>query len=96
VRSEDPLADVQQALDRAEEGDRRAQVVLGANWRHDSRALAARLHRSPLAEIIQQHYELEFIHVGFYELDRAVRSESLRDRSGNAPRIESGVNIASM
>jgi hypothetical protein len=65
--SADPLADVQQALERADEANRRALVVLGANWCHDSRALAARLHRSPLAEVIQEHYELIFVDVGFYE-----------------------------
>ena len=70
--SENPLADVQQALARAGESDKRALIVLGANWCHDSRALAARLHRSPLKEVIQQHYELLFVDVGFYELDRAV------------------------
>jgi len=65
--SADAIADVQQALSRAEDGDRLALVVLGANWCHDSRALASRLHRSPLAETIQQHYELVFVDVGFYE-----------------------------
>jgi len=70
--SVDPLADVQQALGRADDGDRLALVVLGANWCHDSRALASRLHRPPLAELIQQHYELVFVDVGFYEKGRAV------------------------
>ena len=70
--STDPLADVQQALSRAEKSDRLALVVLGANWCHDSRALASRLHTSPLAELIQQHYELVFVDVGFYEKGREV------------------------
>jgi thiol-disulfide isomerase/thioredoxin len=70
--SVDPLADVQQALSRAEKSDRLALVVLGANWCHDSRALAARLHRPPLAEIIQQHYELVFVDVGFLDKGRDV------------------------
>ncbi len=70
--SEDPLADVQQALDRAEESDRLALVVLGANWCHDSRALASRLYRPPLAALIQQHYELVFVDVGYYEKGREV------------------------
>jgi len=73
--SADPLADVQQALGRAADGDRRALVVLGANWCHDSRALASRLHRSPLAEVIQQHYELVFVDVGFYEKGRSVTQQ---------------------
>jgi thiol-disulfide isomerase/thioredoxin len=68
----DPLADVQQALDRAEKSDRLALVVLGANWCHDSRALASRLNQSPLAELIEQHYELVFVDVGYYETGREV------------------------
>ena len=70
--SVDPLADVQQALGRADDGDRLALVVLGANWCHDSRALASRLQRPPLAELIQQHYELVFVDVGFLDKGRAV------------------------
>jgi thiol-disulfide isomerase/thioredoxin len=63
---------VQQALGRAEKSDRLALVVLGANWCHDSRALASRLYSPPLAESIQQHYELVFVDVGFYEKGRDV------------------------
>ena len=70
--SADPLADVQQAISRAEEDDRLALVVLGANWCHDSRALAARLHRSPLAEVIQENYELVFVDVGYLDKGRDV------------------------
>ena len=70
--SVDPIADVQQALSRADDGDRLALVVLGANWCHDSRALASRLHSPPLAELIQQHYELVFVDVGYYDKGRAV------------------------
>jgi thiol-disulfide isomerase/thioredoxin len=73
--SDDPLADVQRAISTAGVTERRALVVLGANWCHDSRALAARLHRSPLAEVIQQHYELVFVDVGYYEKGRAVAQQ---------------------
>jgi len=70
--SPDPVSDVQEALGRADDGGRLALVVLGANWCHDSRALASRLHLSPLAEVIQQHYELVFVDVGFLDKGRAV------------------------
>jgi thiol-disulfide isomerase/thioredoxin len=70
--SDDALADVQQALSRASDNDKLALVVLGANWCHDSRALAARLYRSPLAETIEQNYELVFVDVGYYEQGRDV------------------------
>jgi thiol-disulfide isomerase/thioredoxin len=73
--SANALADVQRALDRAEDGDRLALVVLGANWCHDSRALASRLHSPPLAELIQQHYELVFVDAGFLDKGRAVMQQ---------------------
>lgn len=66
------LADVQRALDRAESDGRLALVVLGANWCHDSRALASRLGQPPLAELIEQHYELVFVSVGFLDKGRDV------------------------
>ena len=51
------------------------EAVLGANWCHDSRALAARLQQSPLADVIEQHYELVLVDVGFLERGRAVAQE---------------------
>jgi hypothetical protein len=70
-----PLADVRQAISRARDSDKNALIVLGANWCHDSRALAARLHRSPLAEVIREHYELILVDVGFYEDRRALTQQ---------------------
>lgn len=66
------LADVEQALDRAEERNRLLLVVAGANWCHDSRALASRLGRSPLADLIQDNYELVIVNIGYYENGRDV------------------------
>jgi thiol-disulfide isomerase/thioredoxin len=68
--STDAAADVRQALGSAEEKGTRALVVLGANWCHDSRALASRLNRSPLAELIQEKYELVFVDVGYLDKGR--------------------------
>lgn len=73
--SDAPLADVREALVRAADSDRLALIVLGANWCHDSRALAARLHQSPLADVIERHYELVMVDVGFLETGRAVAQE---------------------
>jgi len=70
--SANPLADVEQALDRAKERDRPLLVVAGANWCHDSRALASRLGQSPLADLVEDNYELVFVSVGFYEQGRDV------------------------
>ena len=73
--SDDQLADVRQALGRAEANDRLALIVLGANWCHDSRALAARLNKSPLKEVIDENYELVLVDVGYYENGRDVVNE---------------------
>jgi len=73
--SANPLADVQRALDRAVADNRLVLVVLGANWCHDSRALASRVHRPPLAELIQQHYELVFVDAGYLDKGRAVMQQ---------------------
>ena len=73
--SPDPVADVRHALDRARENDKQALVVLGANWCHDSRALAARLYKSPLADVIEEDYELVFVDVGFLDKGRDVLAE---------------------
>ena len=70
--SEDQLADLQQTLDRAKASDRLALIVLGANWCHDSRALAARLNKSPLKEVIDENYETVIVDVGYYEKGRDV------------------------
>ncbi len=69
------VADVQQALDRATADNRLALVVLGANWCHDSRALAARLYSPPLAELVEERYELVFVDVGFLDKGRAVTQQ---------------------
>ncbi len=72
AESANPLADVERALARAKDRDRPLLVVAGANWCHDSRALAARLGHSPLADLVQDNYELVFVNVGFYEQGRDV------------------------
>ena len=56
-------------------GDVELLVVLGANWCHDSRALAARLYQSPLAEVVQENYELVLVDVGFYEQGAEITQE---------------------
>ena len=73
--SDDAVADVRQALSEAATNDRKALVVMGANWCHDSRALAARLQRSPLSGVVSNNYELVFVDVGFLAKGRGVLDE---------------------
>ena len=70
--SEDSLRDVEHLLQRAGARGKLALVVLGANWCHDSRALASRIHQSPLEEVIKARYEVGFVDVDFLDRGRDV------------------------
>jgi hypothetical protein len=65
--SENAMAEVDAALMRADAAGRLALIVLGADWCHDSRALAERLQTEPLAGLIAQHYETVLVDVGYLE-----------------------------
>ncbi len=62
--SEDAGADVDAALALAAENDTRVLLVMGANWCHDSRALAGWLATERFAALIEREYELVFVNIG--------------------------------
>ncbi|QFT78930.1 thioredoxin family protein [Erythrobacter sp. THAF29] len=64
IVSEDPEGDVDAALARAAENDKRVLLVMGANWCHDSRALAGWLGTQRFSELIEDRYELVYVNVG--------------------------------
>lgn len=72
--SKDSMTDLKAGLDAARASNRLALVVMGANWCHDSRALAARLFKEPLSTTINAHYEVIFIDVGYLEKGKDVIS----------------------
>lgn len=74
IPSGDSMADLKTGLDTAQKSNKLALVVMGANWCHDSRALAARLYKEPLSTIINTHYEVIFIDVGYLETGKEVIS----------------------
>ncbi len=65
----DPMAEVDAALARAAENDTRVLLVMGANWCHDSRALAGWLETERFAALIDEHFELVFVNVGMPQSD---------------------------
>lgn len=58
------MAQVDAALARAGQRDTRVLLVMGANWCHDSRALAGWLETQRFAELVEANYELVFVNVG--------------------------------
>ncbi len=60
----DAMGDVDAALARAGSNGKRVLLVMGANWCHDSRALAGWLETPRLSALVAERYELVFVNVG--------------------------------
>jgi len=60
----DAMADVDAALARAKASGKRVLLVMGANWCHDSRALAGWLETPRFAALTAQAYEVVYVNVG--------------------------------
>ena len=56
--------DIAQTLAAAEVENKKAILVFGANWCHDSRALAAHFEKPRFQTLIQDSYKLAYIDVG--------------------------------
>ncbi len=56
--------DINQALAAAKVENKKAILVFGANWCHDSRALAAHFEKPKFQTLIQNNYKLTYIDVG--------------------------------
>ena len=72
--AEDPVGALETGLDSARANNKLALVVMGANWCHDSRALAARLYEEPLRTVVNKYYEIIFVDVGYLEKGKDVIS----------------------
>jgi len=60
----DPMGEVDAALARAAQRDTRVLLVMGANWCHDSRALAGWLETERFARLVDDHFEPVFVNIG--------------------------------
>ncbi|QZD94464.1 thioredoxin family protein [Qipengyuania gelatinilytica] len=60
----DASADVDAALERALSSGKHVMLVMGANWCHDSRALAGWLETPRFQKLVEAEYELVFVNVG--------------------------------
>ena len=58
------MRDVDAALARAAANGKRVVLVMGANWCHDSRALAGWLETPRFAALTAERYETVFVNVG--------------------------------
>lgn len=60
----DATADVDAALAAAQISGKNVLLVLGGNWCHDSRGLAAKFQKRGLASTVSENYELVWVDVG--------------------------------
>ena len=60
----DSMAAVDAALAKAKVRGTKALIVMGANWCHDSRGLAARLDKPEFQTLIADNYELVYVSAG--------------------------------
>lgn len=70
--SADVMADLSAASETAWENNKLVLVIMGANWCHDSRALASRITKEPLKTVINEHYETVFVDVGYLDKGKEV------------------------
>jgi hypothetical protein len=70
--SSDSMSAVTATLDIARGNNKLMLVVMGANWCHDSRALASRLNKEPLRSLVNEHYETIFVDVGYLDKGKDV------------------------
>lgn len=60
----DARADVSAALTRAKAADKRVILVMGANWCHDSKALAGWFESTRFKAMLAPKYEIVYVDVG--------------------------------
>ncbi|MEL7485818.1 MAG: thioredoxin family protein [Pseudomonadota bacterium] len=62
--SRNAMLDVDAALAASRNNGKKALLVLGGNWCHDSRGLASKFEEPELAALIEDRYELVWVDVG--------------------------------
>jgi len=59
------MQDIDNLLNKAKTNNKLALIIMGADWCHDSRSLATKLYLPEVKNIIDTHYELLFVDVGY-------------------------------
>lgn len=72
--SRNAMMDVDAALTAARYSGKNVLIVMGGNWCHDSRGLAAKFERPELADVIVESYELVWVDVGYRDRNLDVAS----------------------
>jgi len=63
-KTRDAQKDVARTLADAKRFNKRSLIILGANWCHDSRALATHFERPHFQSLLNTHYKVAYVDVG--------------------------------
>nr|WP_255775502.1 thioredoxin family protein [Microbulbifer sediminum] len=66
------MTEVDRTLARASSEGKTALIVMGANWCHDSRALATNLQEPSFAAKLEREFVIQYVNVGFLDQNFAV------------------------
>ena len=61
------IAGIEEVREQALQNDHLAMYVLGGNWCHDSVRFSDMLQQPAVASIVEQHYDVQYVNVGFLE-----------------------------
>ena len=78
----DATADVDAAFSRAKLSGKRVIIVMGANWCHDSRALAGWFETPRFAEMLKPLYEVVYVDAGTPQKRGKARNQDIIKRFG--------------
>ena len=82
AESADATAAVDAAFSRAKLSGKRVVIVMGANWCHDSRALAGWFETPRFAEMLKERYEIVYVDAGTPQRKGQGRNQHLIARFG--------------
>lgn len=71
----DARAEVDSALTRAAADGQRVILVMGANWCHDSRGLAAHFASEAMQPVLNEHYEVVWVDVGMRHRNQDIAAQ---------------------
>ena len=86
-KSRNAMADIDAALSASQVSGKNVLLVLGGNWCHDSRGLAAKFQRPELNQIIENNFELVWVDVGHRDRNLDVSKRFSVDELVGTPTI---------
>ena len=86
-KTRDARADVDETLFAAKSADKHAIIVMGANWCHDSRALAGHFLTPRFQTLFEGHYEVVYVDMGIKDRNLDIAADFGIDKVEGTPTV---------